>query len=173
MKVEVKEIEQLVKELSIEVPADAVNSKMEEKFIEIKNSVTLKGYRKGKAPLSVIKSLYHDEVKADIAEDLIKATYPEAVKENTLKVASYPTVTSFNFNDDGSIKYTATVEVFPEIEKVAYENIEVKAPGVDVSDEEVNEVVETLRKRKSELRPLDREIKDTDVVVVDIEKVFA
>jgi len=172
VKVEVKEIEQLVKELSIEVPAETVNNKMEEKFLELRNTVTLKGYRKGKAPLNVIKSLYHDQVKADIAEDIIKATYPEAVRENTLKVASYPTVTGFNFNEDGSIKYTATVEVFPEIDSVEYNNLEIKSSDIEIKDEEVNEVVEVLRKRKSDLRPLNREVHDTDVVVVDIEKVY-
>jgi len=169
--VQIKDIENLLKELSVKVPAETVNPKMEEKFREVRDKVTLKGYRKGKAPMDMIKSLYEDQVKADVAEDLIKTTYSEIIKEKTLKVASYPSVTGLNFADDGSLNYIAQVEVFPEIEKVNFDNIEISTYEINTEDEEVDEVIEHIRNRFSELRPVDREVRKDDVVTVDIEKV--
>ncbi|NOY87820.1 MAG: trigger factor [FCB group bacterium] len=171
MDVQIKDIEKLLKELSVTVPAETVNPKMEEKFEEVRNKVTLKGYRKGKAPMDMIKSLYEDQVKADVAEDIFKTTYSKIIKEKTLKVASYPSVTGLNFADDGSLNYIARVEVFPEIEKVNFDNLEIATYEISTEDEEVDEVMEHIRKRFSELRPVEREARDGDVVIVDIEKV--
>ena len=145
MKVEIKDGEGLKREISIELPAERVQTAIEEKFDEVQQTVTLKGFRKGHAPMAKVKSMFADEVKADVVDELIKVTYPEAIKEKALNVASRPTLTNLNFTDDGGLVFTATVEVFPEVSTVAFDKLEVAAPEVEVKDEEVNEVIEYLR----------------------------
>ena len=172
MKVEIKELDKLVRELSVEVPADTVTTKLEEKFRDVQRSVTLKGFRKGKAPMDVIKRMYTGAVREDVAEELIKTTYPDIVRLHTLKVASYPTVTTLDYLEDGGFAYKATVEIFPEIEKVDFTGLELETREIQVSDDEVNEIVELLRKRHSDVREVQRETRDGDVVMVDIEKIF-
>ena len=170
MKIEVKEIEELVRELSIEVPADTVSGKMDQKLMEVRRDAHLKGFRKGKAPMDMIRNLYEDQVRADVAEELVKSTYLEAIKEKTLRVASHPTVTDFDFLEDGAIKYTAKVEIFPVIKDVVYDGIKLKKNEIEIADDDVDQVVETLRKRQAEVIEVDREAKEGDLVVVDMEK---
>lgn len=172
MKVEVKEVEQLIRELSIEVPADTVNSKMEEKFRDVSRDVALKGFRKGKAPLHIIKSLYKDKVRREVAEEMVRTTYLDAIRDKTLKVASHPELTELDFLDDGTIRYTAKVEVFPEIDRVNYDNLELISHKIEVDDEEVDEVVDAFRMRHSDLRTVDRPAADGDIVIVDLDKIF-
>lgn len=171
MKVEVKQGEGLVRELSVEVPADRVSTEMEKKFEEVRQTVTLKGFRKGKAPMHMIKSIYANEVRADVVDELIKVTLPEAVKENELRVATRPTLTDFNFSDDGGFTYTAQVEIFPEIGAISYDDLKVTGSTGEVTDKEVNDVVEYLRKRFADTRPVEREARDTDWVTLDLKKV--
>jgi len=172
VKVELKESEDLQRKLSIEVEPDMVQAIMEKKFLEIRRTAELKGFRKGKAPLDIIKSLYADQVKLDAADDLIRETFTKAIEEKTLHVATRPKVTDLDYKEDGSFVYTAVVEVFPEIEKVNHDGLTFETINTEASDDEVEEVTEAYRKRFSDLRPLDREVRDGDVVVADLKKLF-
>ncbi len=172
MKVEVKELEGLKRELTVEIPVDTVEGEISKKLTELRQKVKIDGFRQGKVPMERIKTMYGDSVRADVVEELIRSTYPEAVREKTLRVASHPTVTGADFGDDGHFEYTAEVEVFPEIEKVACEGLEVKLREVEVEDKDVDEFVEHLRKRFADMRPVDREVRDNDVVLVDMKKTF-
>ncbi|MEW6412027.1 MAG: trigger factor [Candidatus Zixiibacteriota bacterium] len=169
MKVEIKQLDGLVRELSVEVPAETVNARTEQKLKEVRRDASLKGFRKGKAPMNMIKSIYGEQVKIDVAEDLIKSTYPEVVRENTLKVASYPQVTDLKYEDDGSLSYTATVEVFPEIDKVNFDGLTLVGEDIEVKDDEVDDIVEHLRKRSAEVRAVERAVGENDLVTLDIE----
>lgn len=171
MKIEVKQGEGLKRELSIEVPPDRVQTEMDKKFDEVKRSVTLKGFRKGKAPMTMIKTVYADEVKADVVDELIKATFPEAVRQHTLNVASRPTLTNLNFNDDGGFTYTATVEVFPEVPTVKFDKLEVPTHEITIKDEEVDDVMAYFRKRHADVRLVDREARQGDIVIADMTKI--
>jgi len=171
VKVEVKEIEELVRELAVEVEPAQVTEKMESKFNEVRRSVTLKGFRKGHAPLDVIKKMYADEVKSDVAEEILKATYPQAVREKELRVAAQPEITAFDYTDDGGLKYTARVEVMPKIEDVSYDGLEITSVDIDVTDEEVEQAAEQVRKSFAEQRTVEREIRENDIVVADLKKI--
>jgi len=171
VKIEVKQGEGLKRELSIEVPPDRVQTEMDKKFDEVKRSVTLKGFRKGKAPMTMIKTVYADEVKADVVDELIKATFPEAVRQHTLNVASRPTLTNLNFNDDGGFTYTATVEVFPEVPTVKFDKLEVPTHEITIKDEEVDDVMAYFRKRHADVRLVDREARQGDIVIADMTKI--
>ncbi|MCM2272755.1 MAG: trigger factor, partial [candidate division Zixibacteria bacterium] len=171
MKVELKTGEGLVRELSVAVPADRVQTEMEKKFVEVQQTTTLKGFRKGKAPMTMIKSMFANEVRADVVDELIKATLPEAVKDHELRVATRPTLTDFNFADDGGFNYTAQVEVFPEVGAIAFSGLKITADTSEISDKDVNEMVDYLRKRAATVRPVEREARDTDWVTVDLKKI--
>jgi len=127
VKVELKQGEGLVRELSIEIPAETVQTETEKKFQEVQRTTTLKGFRKGKAPLTMIRSLFAEQVKADVVDDLIKTSLPEAVKGQSLNIAARPTLTDLKFTDDGGILYVAKVEIFPEVTTVNYEGLKVTA----------------------------------------------
>jgi len=172
VKVEVKEIEKLIRELSVEIPADIVNEELEKAFADLRQKTTIKGFRKGKAPIHLVKSMYGDEVKVDVAEELIRTSYPKAIEEKKLDVVSPPKFTAFNFSDDGGLRYTAKVEVHPDIDQVDLDNLQVTAVDIEVKDEHVEELTQSLRSMFADFRPVDRVARQDDLVVVDLKKVY-
>lgn len=171
MKVEVTELEGLYRELAVEIPQNRFQEEMDKELEQLRLRVTLKGFRKGKAPMNMIKSNYGESVKSDVIDKLIKATYPEAISSQTLKVASPPHVTDLKIEDDGSFSYKAKVEVFPDIKKVVFDGIKLTTTDTEASDGEVDEFIETLRDRRAEMREVNRAAKASDVVVLDMTKI--
>jgi trigger factor len=170
VKVNIKELDGLYRELEVQVPADRFKQEMEKEFEDVRKKVTLKGFRRGKAPMNVIKSSYADSVRMEVVEKLIKSTYPDAVTSQTLKVASPPQVSDLKFGDDGGFTYKAKVEVFPEVSRVNFDKLELVDGSVEVTDDEVNNFIEMLRERRAEFRELTRPIKGTDTIMVDLVK---
>ncbi len=172
VKVELKELEDLGRELTVEVEPDLVNEKLDARYQEVRKGVTIKGFRKGKAPMHMIKSMYESEVRADVADDVIKATLPQAVQEKELRVAATPAITALDYRDNGGITYTAKLEVFPEIETVTTDGLKVTTREIEVADEEVEEAIESIRKTAADRREVNREVRAGDVVVVDLKKIY-
>lgn len=169
-KAEVKELDELKREISIELTPEQFNQTLENKFAELKKETTLEGFRKGKIPLDMIKSKFGDSAKQEVLNDLIKNSYPEAIKQNGLRVASFPTITGVDLAEDGTFRYTATMEVFPEIKKVDYSKLEISEADIEVKDSEVDEYVEQLLKHHSDLREVTRPAQDSDIITADLEK---
>lgn len=171
VKVELTEKQDLKRELNIEVPAERVESEISRKLSDFRRQSTIKGFRKGKAPLTMIKSLYGDEARAEVADELIKATLSDAVKEKDLKIAGPPTLTKLNFNEAGDLVFSAEVEVFPELGTIAFDGIEITKSAIEVPDAEVDEIVGFYRQRFSELREVTRPLGENDVAMLDLSKV--
>jgi trigger factor len=170
VKVEVKELEGLKREVKVELSAETVESEMAKKFEEVRKEAKFDGYRPGKAPLARVKAEYGPAVRAAVQEDLIRNSYPDAVRQQELRVASYPTVTTADYVEGGGFGYTAEVEVYPHIERVGYDGMEVQVTEIEVEDKDVDDFIEGLRRRLSELRPVTRPAGPADVVVADLQK---
>jgi trigger factor len=170
VKVEVKEGEGLQRKLTVVVPADTVKSETDRQLADFRKKAALKGFRRGKAPMNMIKALYGDEVQAMVADELIKSSYPEAIKEAKLRIASPPNVTDLDYDDEGGLTYTAEVEVFPEMAAVNFDGLKLVTSQVEVTDAEVDEIAEYYRIRFSGLKDVAREARDKDVLVLDLEK---
>lgn len=172
MKVEVKELSGLKREVKVELPPEVVESELAKKFEEVRKEAKFDGFRPGKAPMERIKAEYGQAVRAAVQEDLIRNSYPDVVRQQELRVASYPTVTAADYVDGGGFGYTAEVEVYPQIDKVAYDGMELVVNEVEVADKDVDEFIEGLRRRLSELRPVTRPAGPADVVVADLKKLL-
>ena len=160
----------MMREVKVQLPAEVVESELAKKFEEVRKEARFDGFRPGKAPLARVKSEYGPAVRAAVQEDLIRNSYPDAVRQQELRVASYPTVTTADYVEGGGFGYTAEVEVYPQIDKVAYDGMELTVAQIEVDDKDVNEFVEGLRRRLSELRPVDRPAGPADVVAADLKK---
>ncbi len=170
MKFEVKEGEGLLRKIIIEIPAETVKAETEKQLTEFRKEASLKGFRKGKAPMNMIQSLYGEEVQALVADELVKESYPVAISDAKLRIASRPMVTEMNFTPEGGLLYTAEVEVFPEIGDIKYEGLKLTPKQVEVSDADVDEIAGFYRTRFSDLNEVDRAIQENDVAVVDLDK---
>lgn len=172
LKSTVKNLEGLRRELSVEVPAEIINLKTEQMFKEIRKEKTIKGFRKGKAPMNVIKTTYGDQVKAEVIDSVIKDSYREVLMDKKLFVASDPELKDMKVDDDGSMKYVINVEVYPEIDKVKFDNLKIELPKLEVTDDEVNDYLDHLQNQFAESRVVDRDATDKDVVKIDLKKLL-
>lgn len=171
VKVELTNKNDLKRELNIEVPAERVESEISRKLNDFRRQSTIKGFRKGKAPLTMIKSLYGDEARAEVADELIKATLSDAVKEKDLKIAGPPTLTKLDFTEAGDLVFSAEVEVFPELGAITYDGLSVTKSKLEVPDADVDEIVGFYRQRYSEVREVNRPLGENDVAMLDLSKV--
>ena len=171
MKVEVESGSGLTRKLSVEIPAQRFQDQFEKKLAELHRTVTLKGFRKGKAPLDMIRTQFSDQVKGDVVDELFRESLSTVIDDHKLKIAGRPTVTALDLADDGTLSYKAELEVFPEIERVNYDGLALQVSELKVEDSEVNDMVEYFRKNYSDFRVLSRPATENDVLVVDLVKV--
>ena len=170
MKSEIKSSDGLSRELEIEVDAETVDAAFSQAYKKYTKEAKISGFRPGKAPLSIIKSKYGDAVREDVLQELIENSYPKAIDEQQLKVASYPKISGYELKEGTPLKYTAKVDILPEIEKLNYDGLVLPEDNIEVRDTEVDTVVEYLRKKHADIRPVTREAKEEDVVLADLEK---
>ena len=145
MKSSVEAVSGVEKRIRVEVPADEVARRIEEGYVEIRRIAPIRGFRKGKAPMSMVKRAFRESVEADVAEHLVRESISEAVKENRLKVLSLPKIDGAELKEGEQFVFTATVEVVPEVSPEGYRGLPVVKERAEVRDEDVEGAILRLR----------------------------
>lgn len=150
MKAQIQVTEGLQRKLNVEIPAEAVKSAFNKVYGDIQRQVEIKGFRKGKAPISTIKSMYRDRVQGDVAQDLISSHYPKALQEQNVDPINYP---EFEFEDPSESKdfsFTAIFDVRPEVKLKKWEGLEVEKEKFVLDNSRVDQVLNNIRNSKAE-----------------------
>lgn len=167
----VENLENSMAKITITVSAEAFEEAMVKSYNKNKNSISIQGFRKGKAPRKMVEKLYGPEVfYEDAANFAIPDAYEEAAKESGLEIVSRP---DFDLVDIGKGKefiFTATVAVKPEVTLGEYKGIEVEKKTVKVMAADVNAEIEKVREQNSRMITVEnRGIKKDDTAVIDFE----
>lgn len=167
----VENLEKSMAKITITVSAEAFEEAMVKSYNKNKNSISIQGFRKGKAPRKMVEKLYGPEVfYEDAANFAIPDAYEEAAKECGLEIVSRP---DFDLVDIGKGKefiFTATVAVKPEVTLGEYKGIEVEKKVIKVMAADVNAEIERVREQNSRMITVeDRGIKKDDTAVIDFE----
>lgn len=171
MKAQIQVTEGLQRKLNVEIPADAVKSAFNKVYGDIQKQVEIKGFRKGKAPIATIKTMYKDRVSGDVAQDLISSHYPLAIKEQNIDPINYP---EFEFEDPSESKdfaFTAIFDVRPEVKLNKWEALEVEKEKFVLDEKRVDEVLNNIRNSKVSYENVleDRAAIMTDVAIIDFD----
>lgn len=172
MEIAVEEISSVTRKMTVTLPAEQVRKALDKKYNKLKKEVNLKGFRRGKVPRAVLEKNFRDQVEAEVGETLIQETYFDAVEEKGLDPVVHPEIAEQKFNaDDGTFVYVAMVDVRPEFELKQYKEIEIEKPSTEVTDEEVAEELERLRRQHAVLKAADDDhgIEKDDIAVVDFQ----
>src|SRR5438270_11226616 len=135
------------RELELEIPAEEVSKKIESVAKEFARLATIPGFRRGKAPISLIKRRFADDIKGEVLQTLVPERVEKAVQEEKMSPVSQPKVDNLEFNEGQPLKFRAVFEVLPEFELGAYKGLEIEMPPMDVTDEHVNKALEERRER--------------------------
>ena len=167
MQVSVENTSQLGRRLRIEVPEEQITNEVQNRLRSLSRTTRIQGFRPGKAPIKVVQKHYGSRVRKEVIGELIQSSFYEAVSKENLRPASMPNIEPEDIEQGDGLKYTATFEVFPEFTLSPFENLTIEKEICRVSDEDVDKMIETLRKQQRVLSPVDREARQEDVLVID------
>lgn len=157
--------------LTVEIPPDEVGKDLDRAYRKIAQQVKIPGFRKGKVPKKVIDAQFgHDAVLGEFIEESVPTYYREALREHDLAPITEPDIELGDVEDGKPLVFTAVVEVRPRLtlDPSAYKGIRVDRPKVEITDEEVDRYLDSLRDRFAELETVSRAAREGDYVVVDL-----
>ena len=170
-KVDVETVDSVRRRLAVEVPAEEVSAEIEKAYVQLARGAKVRGFRPGRVPRPVIERLFGDRVRAEVFEKLIQQSYAEVVEEQRIAAVGRPEIVTEQARPGEVLRYSATVEVKPEIVVEHYAGLDVERPLAPVADAEVDAFLERLRQSSAQLRPIVERttVESGDVVTVDYE----
>jgi trigger factor len=149
MQVSVENTGGLERRLTVQVPGKEIQDKVESKLKELSKQVRIKGFRPGRVPMSVVRQRYGKQVQADIVNETMQRSLQQAIRDEALRPASMPRVDAAPEElGSGDLEFSAVVEVYPEIEPIDVSALAIERPEAAVSDQDVDDMLETLRQQR-------------------------
>ena len=169
MQVAVSTVSNLERRIEVSVPAAQVSSEFENRLKQVARNARLKGFRPGKAPMPVVRQQYGDQVRSELLGDLFRQSYSEAINQQKLKPAGDPRIEQFSADPGADLRFVALVEVMPEISLQPLSGLTLDRYTAEVTEADVDAMLETMRRQRSEFVKVDREAGENDQVTVDFE----
>lgn len=169
MQVTVESTSDLGRKLSIIVPSEKINAKVEKRLQELAKQVKIDGFRPGKIPVNVVKLRFGERARSEVLDQELQNSLYEAIIEKKLNPAGMPEINSIKFEAGQPLEYTVVFEEYPEIELIDFAEITAEKITADVTDADVAEMLQNIRKQHTEWEKVDRASKNDDKLKIDFE----
>ena len=169
MQVSIETLEGLERRMTVQIPSDRVSEAVEKKLKDLSKTVRIDGFRPGKVPLKVVQQKYGGHVRQEVIGDVIESSYQEALIQEKVRPAGMPSIDSVSTEEKEDMSYTATFEVYPEVETLKLESIEVEKPTVEISDKDFDAMLQKLREQRKGWKETKAAAKKGYQVMVDFE----
>ena len=162
--------EGLRRELKVTVPAADLEADIEGRLDELRKTVTMKGFRRGKVPLSIVRRQYQPRVLGEVLQQTIETSWREAVEERELRPAMQPEIEITSYDEGKDLEFTMGMEVLPNIEFGDFSELAVGRLKAEVSDESVEDALARLAEAEKRFEPVGepRPAREGDEILVDI-----
>jgi len=158
------------KRMKVEVPAVRVEEELESNYKQLRETIQLPGFRKGRVPISILRGRYGKKIEAEVQEEMISRTFFDEVEKRELKVLGAPSFENIAFAPGDPLVYEAAIEVSPEFELPSYLGLEIDEQPVAVTTEDVDREVRALLEEHTTLEPVPAgEQKADDIAVCHLE----
>ena len=169
MRVSVETTSGLERKLTVGVPADDVDSAVERKLADAAKNVRLPGFRPGKVPMRVMKQRFGVSVRQEVLGDVVNRSFQEAVMGENLRPAGQPSIEIKTFESGQDVEYIATFEIYPTVALNEVKDFGVTKLVCDVSDSDVDEIIEIFQKQQGQLVVVERVAEEGDTLTIDFE----
>ncbi|RKU24724.1 trigger factor [Candidatus Poribacteria bacterium] len=175
MRVQIERLDTTQVRLDIEVPSEDVNAALKETYETLRTQVSIPGFRKGRVPVSILKSRFPDYVNSEAVRYLVAPAYEDAIYREKLNPLSQPNFTppldELRVQENEPFTFSATVDIRPNISLPPYEDLETDKNPVNVPREDVDAYITRLQAQSATYEPLDTErpVEAKDCVRVDWE----
>ncbi|CAM4397662.1 MAG: Trigger factor [Legionella sp.] len=169
MQVSVETLNGLERKVTISVPTAKVEEEVSLRLKDLAHKVKVDGFRPGKVPMHIVTSRYSDSVRQEVAREMVQSTLFEALQQNELIPAGYPYIEPEEIEKGKDFKYTATFEVMPVFEVAELNQATVELARSEVTDKDLEEMLDKLREQNKEWHEVSRAVKKGDKVVIDFQ----
>lgn len=167
MQASVEKTSAIGRKVSVVVPAEKIETAVQKRLKQLSKRVKIQGFRPGKVPMKIVEQQYRGTATNDVLGDLIQNSLAEALQAEEIVPAVQPDITPEQLEKGEDFKYTATFDVYPEFEKLNLEGVKIVKPQSEVGDEDIDKVVENMRKQQLEWVERKRKCKKGDRVIID------
>lgn len=169
MQVSVETTQGLERRMTIALPSEDIDEAVAERLQNLSKTTRMNGFRPGKVPFKVVKKRYEPQVRSEVLGSLINRSYYDAVQQENLRPAGQPNIepSEKSEGEESGFSFVATFEVYPEFEPVFNDTITVSRPQVTITDDDIGEMVDNLRKQRVEYAEVSRASANDDQIVID------
>jgi len=170
LQVKVQKLPESKVKLTVTVEKEEMQGYEKHAYRHLVSSVKIAGFRPGKAPLNILKKeVGQAKFDNEVLEVAIPQSYYKAVTDEKIQAISQPQVNVSKFIPGELLEYEAEVAILPEVKLPDYKNIKVKIEEDKVKKEEIDQILDNLRKERAILRDVEREAKNGDRVEIDFD----
>jgi len=168
MQATVENISNLERRLTVAMPMQPIEDEISQRLSRLARTAKMAGFRPGKVPFKMVVQQYGQQVRQEVISGKVEETFSDAVHQNALKVAGYPSIEPKPFNEGSeNYEYVATFEVFPEFTIGDLSGIAVNRPKLKVVEADVDKTVEVLQKQRATFEPADRGAEMGDSITIE------
>ncbi|ODS25106.1 trigger factor [Candidatus Endobugula sertula] len=162
MQVSIETTSGLERRLTVGVPAEHVDNRANERLKEAAKTIRINGFRKGKAPLKVIKRHYGEGVRQEILSDVINHSLQEAFVREDVQPAGQPHIEIKQFASGKDLEFTATFEVYPDVTLGEFDGYQIEKLSAEINSENIDNMINSLREQQASYHVVERVAKEGD-----------
>ena len=167
MQVSIESSTGLERQLKIGVPAEKIDQEVTSRLQKATKTVSIKGFRKGKVPLKVVKQHYGKGVRQEVVGEIVNSSFYEAIQQEDLKPVGQPQINDLSDKEGQDLEFMAVFEVFPEVTLKPLTKVKLDRPVSEVTDADVEKMIEQLRNQQSSFKVGKKKAKDGHQVNID------
>ena len=167
MQVSIETVSGLERRMTVGVPAEQVDNEVTERLRKAASTVQLDGFRKGKVPLKVLRQRFGKGVRQEVVGEVVSRSFQQAISQEEMRPAGQPNIESLTDRPGEDLEFTAVFEVYPELELKDFSAISLARPVAEVTDADVDRMVEILREQNAAFEPVERAAAEGDEVTLD------
>ena len=167
MQATIEKVSTLERRLNVTLPAQEIDAEIQSRLKRLARDMRMHGFRPGKVPLRLVQQQYGGQVRQEVLRDALQKTFGEAVRQQNLRVAGFPRFEAKASETDDQVEFSATFEIYPEVEIGDLSAVTIERPVVPAGDEEVAKTIEILRKQRVRYEPTERTAQAGDRVTID------
>ncbi|MCI0508044.1 MAG: trigger factor [Gammaproteobacteria bacterium] len=170
MQVSIETTSGLERRMTVQIPKDRLEKEVQARLKQLAGRAKIQGFRPGKVPMNVIKQRYGGQVEQEVMGEMIQSSYVEALTQQNLRPVGMPHIQPAETSkESGEMAYTATFEVYPDITIKGLDEIKVERPVLEISEQDMDDMLQTIRKQRKQWKETDRAAENGDRVVIDFE----
>ncbi len=169
MQVSVEITSDLERKMTVGVPAENINSEVNKKLQHLARTQKMAGFRPGKIPMTVVKKRFGSAVRQEVTQDVMQRSFYEAINQEKLQPAGQPMIEVGKVDSGKDFEFTATFEVFPEVEVNDFSTLKIEKAVAEIEDKDIDNMLLNLQKQRGSWEPVKRMAKKEDTVIIDFD----